>query len=201
MKPMNAGRSISICLLMGAAALLIMACASQEEPALQAITGVETALHAVGDDARKYVPDQYNEALKKLNALKGAYNRTDYKEAIAGAPAALAAVQGLTAAAAAAKVEALKVAASDWSLISASFPAVLSAVEARGVALEKSKKLPEGVDLATARRSIADAQHMWAKAQEAAKAGETDTAVDTAKLAKRRCEQAAKALKMTLPPG
>jgi len=44
-------------------------------------------------------------------------------------------------------------------------------------------------------------QHMWAKAQEAAKAGETDTAVDTAKMAQRRTEQAAKALKMPVPTG
>jgi hypothetical protein len=201
MKPVNTARSISSFLLMGAATLLIAACASQEQPALQAITAVDTTLHATAEDARKYVPEQYNEALKKLNAMKVEFDRSDYKAVIAGGPAALAAAQGLTAAAAAGKAEAMKVAASDWSSISVSLPAFISTVESRGVALEKAKKLPEGVDLPTARRSIADAQHMWAKAQEAASAGQTDTAVDTAKMAKRRSEQAAKALKMTLPPG
>ena len=199
MKPMNT-RSIFSCLLMGAVTLLIAACASQEQPALKAIGGVDAALHATAEDARKYVPDQYNEGLKKLNAMKAAFERSDYKAVIADSPAALAAAQALAASAAAAKEAAMKVAASEWSAMSVSLPALISSVESRGVALEKAKKLPEGVDLPTARRSIADAQHMWAKAQEAAKAGETDTAVDTAKMAKRRSEQAAKALKMTLPP-
>jgi hypothetical protein len=201
MKPMKTTTSISSFLLMGVAALLIAACAGQMEPAQQAIAGVDSALNAAGEDAQRYVPEQYNEALKKLNALKISFNRNDYKAVIAGAPAALAAAQGLTAAAAAGKAEFLKVAASEWSSLSTSVPALISAVEVRGEALEKARKLPEGVDLPTARRSIADARGMWARAQEAASHGRTDSAVDTAKMAKRRCELAAKALKIELPDG
>ncbi len=199
MKLRNTTSSIASFFLTGMATLLMAACASQEEPALQAIGGVDAAIQAAGDDAKRYVPEQYNEVLKKLNALKVAFDRTDYKAVVTGGPAALAAAKALAASAAAAKEEALKVAAGEWTALSESIPKLLGAVEGRGEALEKTKKVPEGVDLATARRSIADAQHMWAKAKEAATAGQTDTAVDTAKMAKRRCEQAAKALKLTLP--
>jgi malonyl CoA-acyl carrier protein transacylase len=181
------------------ATLLIAACASQMEPAHQAIAAVDSALEASGYDAKRYIPEKYNAALMKLNALKVAFNNGDYKVVIAGAPAALAAAQGLTAAAAVGKEEFMKVAASEWSVLNASLPPLVSAVEVRGHALEKTRKLPEGVDLPTARRSLADARGMLAKAQEAANRGRFDTAVDTAKTAKRRLELAARALKLELP--
>jgi hypothetical protein len=200
MKPMKVGKTISSLLLIGAATLLIAACTGQLQPAKQAIAGVESALDSVGVDAKKYIPEKYNEVVKQLNALKTSFNKNEFAAVVAGAPAVLAAAQALTAAAAAGKEEALKAGASEWTALAASMPPLLSSVEVRGEALEKAKKLPEGVDLVTARRVIADAHKMWGQAQEAAAQGRSDAAVDTAKRAKRRIELAAKALKMTLPP-
>lgn len=199
MKPTKTTRLIASFLLMAAATLLISACTGPQKPAQQAIAGVESALDSTGVDAKKYIPEQYNEVVKQLNVLKVAYNKKEYEAVVAGAPAVLAAAQALTAAAAPAKEEAVKAGASEWTTLSAAMPKLLSAVEVRGEALEKARKLPEGVDLITARRVLADAHKMWAQAQDAASQGKSDTAVDTAKRAKRRLELAAKALKMTLP--
>jgi hypothetical protein len=197
---MKTTRLISSFLLLGAATLLIAACTGQQKPAQQAIAGIESALESTGVDAKKYIPEQYNEVVKKLNALKVLFNRNEYEAVVAGAPAVLASAQTLPAAAAIGKEEALKAGASEWATLSALMPKQLSAVEVRGEALEKARKLPEGVDLLTARRVMADAHKMWEQAQQAANQGQSDTAVDTAKRAQRRLELAAKALKMTLPP-
>jgi hypothetical protein len=188
--------SISGICLMGAAALLLAACTSNMEPAHQAIANVSSALDANGDDAKRYVPEKYNEALAKLNAMKVAFNHQDYRDVIKGEAA-----RGLKAAAVAGKDEYMKLAASEWASLSALVPKLLGVVEVRGQAIERAKKRPEGLDLETARRTIVDARKMWTQAQAAADHGRVDTAVDSAKLAKRRCEQAAKALKIELPSG
>jgi hypothetical protein len=199
MKPRTMTTSIPGLLLMGLLAVLTAACASKLEPARQAIASVGSALDATGDDPKRYVPEKYNEALGKLNAMKMAFNRKDYQDVLDGVPAAMAAVQALPAAAAIGKEEYLKRAAVEWTTLSVLVPKLLSAVEIRGEALERSKKPPEGVDLPLARRAIVDGRNMWTQAKASAERGRVDSAVDTAKIAKRRCEQAAKALKMELP--
>lgn len=196
---MTKTQSISGFLLVGVMTLLMAACASQEGPARTAMDGVNAAMSAAQEDAKKYVPEKYNEVLKQVNALKLAFNRRKFEDVIAGAPAAVTAAQGLVPAAAAGKVEYMKVVETDWAALTAAVPALISVVEVQGEKIEKSRKPPEGLDLPTARRGLADARTMWAQAQEAATKGQLEFAVDTAKKAKRRGESAAKALKVALP--
>ncbi len=193
--------SISTFLLIGAATLLLAACASNKEPADQAITAADSALDATVEDAKRYNPVQYNEVLGKLNELKTAYNKKKYDEVVAGAPAVQTAIKGLVEATAAKKEEGMQGYAAEWTALSVSVPAVMDLVEKRGEALEKSKKLPEGVNLLAARRSIADAQNMWKQALAAGSSGRSEAAVVNAKKAEQRARAAARALKLTLPPG
>jgi len=197
---MPKSKSISGFLVVGVMAVLVTACARQEGAAREAMDSVNAAMGAVAKDAAKYVPEKFNEVLKPVNALKVAYNRGDYETVVADAPAVLAAAQALVPAAAAGKVEYMKVMETDWAALKVAVPAIISLVEVQGEKLEKSRKPPEGLDFPTARRGLADARTMWAQAQDAATKGQLEFAVDTAKKARRRGESAAKALKLALPP-
>ncbi len=57
-----------------AAALLLVACANQMEPAKQSIANIESAIAAAAD-APKYIPDQLAAVQAKLADLKAAYDR------------------------------------------------------------------------------------------------------------------------------
>jgi len=199
---MNQTTSISRILLACAAALMLAACSSRklEMPAHQAIAEVENALNSSGEDGKKLMPEQYNEVLGKLNALKTQFNHDQYEAVIAGAPAAMAAVKGLADAIRAKKNEEEQALIAEWPALKESVPAFIADVQRRGIAVEKSRKPPEGVDIATARRYLQDADVMWKQAKAAEGAGRISSAVLSAKKAQQRATTAAKALKMELPP-
>ena len=197
---MNMKKWPSTFLLASAATLLLAACADNVRPADDAITAADNSLDATADDAKLYVPQQYNEVLGKVNALKGSYNRKKYDEVMAGIPAVQTAIKGLADAAAAKKGEAMQAYAAEWTTLSVSVPAVLASVQDRGAALEQSKKPPDGIDFISARRYIQDANARWKQAQAAGDAGRTDAAVINAKKAQERAEAAARALRLALPP-
>jgi hypothetical protein len=161
------------------------------------VADVEAALSAAGADAGKYIPDQLSSAQAKLTELKDAIAKKDYKAVIAAAPAALESAKGLVAAAAAKKDEVMKMATSDWTSLSASLPAMMSAVTSRVAVLSKSKKLPEGVDLAAAKTALADATSSWTKAQADSAAGNVESAAEAAKMVKEKAMAAMTALKMS----
>ena len=90
-------------LSMALAALLLVACANQLEPAKKAIADVEAAIAAAGPDAAQYIPDQLQAVTGQLADLKAKFDKKDYKGVIAAAPALLTQAQGLAGAAATAR--------------------------------------------------------------------------------------------------
>ena len=181
------------------AALLLAACASQMEPSQTAIAGIESAVSTASADAGKYVPDQLSAVQAKLNDLKAAFDKKDYKSVLTGAPALLSDAQGLLGAAALKKEEVMKVMSADWTSMAASLPQLVSAVKSRVDMLSKSHHAPAGVDLAAAKSGLADATAMWGKAQAAFSSGNVEEAVTAAREVKAKAEAAATALKMKLP--
>lgn len=197
---MNIKKSISTFLLISAMTLVLAACADKQKPADQAITAADSALDAVSEDAKQYVPQKYNEVLAKVNALKIAYNRGNYDSVIADAPAAMTAVKGLADVAAAGKAEGMKSFGVEWETLSVSVPKYIEDVQNRGAALENSKKQPEGINLVSARRAIADANARWKQAEASGKEGRMEAAVVNAKKAQQRAEAAAAYLLLPPPP-
>jgi hypothetical protein len=181
------------------AAILIVACANQMEPAKNALDNINATLSAASADAQKYVPDQLASAQSKVAELTAYFDKKDYAAVVTGAPAVLAEVNGLAGAAAAKKDENLKVLGNEWRSLAVSVPQSVTAVQTRIDALSKTKHVPKDIDLTAAKSGLADATSAWEMAQSAFKSGNAPDAVTAGKDAKSKLESAAAALKLNLP--
>jgi len=190
-------------LSMAFAALLLVGCANQMEPAKKAIADIEAAI-AAAPDASQYVPDQLQAVSSKLADLKAKFDQKDYKGVLAAAPALLTEAQGLAGAAASAKEAAmaaeLEAMNAEWAALSASLPAAVEAIESRVNILSKSKKLPANLDAATfesVKTGLADAKSLWEQATAAQASGNMEAAVTAARQVKEKADAALAALGMT----
>jgi hypothetical protein len=195
---MKSNQRITGFLTLCSVAILFVACANQMEPAKNALDNINTTMNAVSADAQKYVPDQFADAQTKVATLTASFEKKDYAAVVAGAPAVLAEVNGLSSAAAAKKDEMAKALGNEWRSLAASVPQSLSAVQTRIDALSKPKHVPKDVDLGAAKSGLADATSAWDKAEEAFKAGNPTDAVTAAKDAQAKLASAAAALKLDL---
>jgi hypothetical protein len=177
-------------LSMALAALLLVGCANQMEPAQKAIADVEAAIAAAGADAAQYIPDQLQAVTGQLADLKAKFDKKDYKGVIAAAPALLTQAQGLAGAAATAR-EAAE---------AGTLPAAVAAIDSRVNILSKSKKLPANLDPATfesVKTGLADAKTLWDQATAAQASGNVEGAVTAARQVKEKADAALAALGMT----
>jgi hypothetical protein len=195
---MKSNQRITGFLTLCSVAIVFVACANQMEPAKNALDNINTTLNSVSADAQKYVPDQFAEAQTKVAALTASFEKKDYAAVVAGAPAVLAEVNGLSGAAAAKKDEMVKALGNEWRSLAASVPQSLGAVQTRIDALSKTKHVPRDIDLGAAKSALADATSAWDKAQEAFKAGNPADAVTAAKDAQGKIASSAAALKLNL---
>jgi hypothetical protein len=195
---MKSNQRITGFLTLCSVAVLFVACANQMEPAKNALDNITTTLNSASADAQKYVPDQFAEAQTKVAALTASFEKKDYAAVVAGAPAVLVEVNGLSSAAEAKKDEMVKALGNEWRSLAASVPQSLSAVQTRIDALSKTKHVPKDIDLGAAKSGLADATSTWDKAQEAFKAGNPSDAVTSAKDAQGKVVSAAAALKLNL---
>lgn len=191
-------------LSMALAALLLVGCANQMEPARKAIADVEAAIAAAGADAAQYIPDQLQAVTGQLADLKAKFDKKDYKGVIAAAPALLTQAQGLAGAAAtarqAAEAAALEAMNAEWTALSGTLPAAVAAIESRVNILSKSKKLPANLDAATfesVKTGLADAKTLWDQATAAQASGNVAGAVTAARQVKEKADAALAALGMT----
>jgi len=180
------------------AAILLVACANQMEPAKNALNNINAILSAASADAQKYIPDQLASAQSKVAELTASYDKKDYATVVTRAPAVLAEVNGLAGAASAKKDENLKELGNEWRSLSASVPVSVTAVQTRVDALSKTKHVAKDIDLNAGKSGLADATSAWDKAQSAFKSGNVEDAVTAAKDANSKLESAATALKVNL---
>ena len=181
-----------------AAALLIVACASQEEPAAKMISDIEALVKAASADATQYVPDQLTDVESKLGALRASFDKKDYKAVLSGAPPVMSAAQGLASAAAAKKDEVLKGLNDEWTSLASALPGNANAIQSRIEFLSKkvNQKMASGVDLDAAKASLSDANLQWSKAQAAFAGGNLKDAVANGKSAKTSYDALAASMKL-----
>ena len=93
---MKSNQRITRFLTLCSVALLFAACVNQMEPAKNALDNINSTLNSVSADAQKYIPDQFAQAQTKVAALTASFEKKDYAAVIAGAPAVLVEVKGLS---------------------------------------------------------------------------------------------------------
>lgn len=176
--------------------LLLAACASQLEPARQAIASIEKAI-AAAPDAAKYIPDQLAAVQSQLAELKTAFDGKDYQAVLNRAPGVLKAAQDLLGDAMLKRDSVVKQMSAEWPALAASLPGLVAKVSEHAAAIAKHP--PAGVDLATAQAASAGATELWGKAQAAFKSNDVESAVTSAREARAKLDSAAAAMKMKLP--
>lgn len=170
-----------------AVALLAVGCASQKEPATQAIAAAESALGAIKEEAAKYAPEQLATVEQRIGELKASLEKGDYKGILTGVPGLTADIASLKGAAESKKAEvmaALEAAKAAWPALAADLPKMVGEIQGRVDALSKSRALPKGIDAAavdSAKAGLGDMKTQWDEATAAFTAGDASVAVEKAK--------------------
>jgi hypothetical protein len=190
--------SISIGLVVVASLFLISCESADKAPAAAAISAAQSALDAVKTEAAKYVPSQVGSVESAIASARAAYEKNDYKAALAGAQDAAAKAKDLGAASAAKKAELAKT----WENVSDGLPKMTEAIQSRVDILSQSKKLPAGLDkekFEGAKAGLASLNQSWTEASDAAKAGNMSDAIAKAQAAKAKAVEVMTALNMQVP--
>jgi hypothetical protein len=183
-----------------AAMLCVLAgCSSKVEPAQRLISDVDRSVRAAAPEAAQYVPDQLRDVQNRLDSLKAAFERDDYAAVQSAAPGVLTAAQALGGAAAARKNAQLKALNQEWSVLAASVPEDVMAIQGRIEMLGRNAgRKPSGVDIDAARTRLSHGASLWSKAQAAFATGNMDEAVTIAKSLESQLQNLAASLKVEL---
>jgi hypothetical protein len=167
----------------GAAAMLMLACSSQKDPAEQAIANIDSSLDAIHDTATKYSPDTLKSVEAQVSTLKQSFAKGDYSGVLAAAPAVTAAVKALRqdaqtksseADAALAKVK------QQWRTLTYEVPKLVADLHTQMDTLSKGRGLPKGVtkaSFASAKDGVASLDAMWSDANNTVSTGDYAGAV------------------------
>jgi len=167
----------------GAAAMLMLACSSQKDPAEQAIAKVDTSLDAIHDAAAKYAPDTLKSVESQVAALKQSFAKGDYSGVLAAAPAVTTAIKALredaqtkssAADAAMAKVK------QQWRTLTYEVPKLVADLHTQVDSLSSTKSLPRGVtkaSFASVKDGVASLDTMWTDANTTVSSGDYEAAV------------------------
>jgi hypothetical protein len=190
-------------LLASLAALVLVGCAGQKEPAEKALASAQSALATIHDAAQKYAPDQLQAVETQLAGMKDSLAKGDYKGVLAAAPALSTAISGLkdTADAKQKDAEAATAQAKDaWGPLSSDVPNMVAAIQSRVDVLSKSHHLPKGVSkdgLASAKSGLDSMKAAWSDASNSAAAGDFTSAVGKAQAMKAQAADIMKSLGMS----
>ena len=185
-----------------AAALLVVGCANQKEPAEKALAQLDSSVAAVRDDAARYAANDLQNVEATLESLKEKLGKGDYKAVLADAPQATAAVNSLKETVAAKKAEAqaaMAAATAEWNSLSADVPKMVDAIQSRVDILSKSSKLPKNVSqdaFNAAKSGLESMKATWGEASAAFASGDAVTAVAKANSVKQQGNEVLQQLAM-----
>jgi hypothetical protein len=178
-----------------AAAMLMLACSSQKEPAEQAIAQVDTSLGAIHDTAEKYAPDTLKAVESQISALKQNLAKGDYSGVLTAAPAVNTAIKALRedaqtkaseADAALAKVK------QQWRTLTYEVPKLVADLHTQVDTLSSGRGLPRGVtkaSFASAKDGVASLDAMWSDANNTVSSGDYAGAVTKAQAVKDKATE------------
>jgi hypothetical protein len=167
----------------GVAAMLMLACSSQKDPAEQAIAKIDNAMDAVHDTAAKFSPDTLQSVQAKVTSIKQSYSKGDYAAVLAAAPEVTAAIADLRKDAFAKSAEADAAEAKvkqEWRNLTYEVPKLVEGLHTQVNNYANSKTLPKGVTksaFASVKDGVASLDAMWTDANNTVSSGDYAAAV------------------------
>jgi hypothetical protein len=167
----------------GAAAMLMLACSSQKDPAEQAIANIDSSLDAIHDTAVKYSPDTLKSVEAQVSTLKQSFAKGDYSGVLTAAPAVTTAVKALRQEAQTKSSEAdaaLAKVKQQWRTLTYEVPKLVADLHTQMDTFSKGRGLPRGVtkaSFASAKDGVASLDAMWSDANNTVSTGDYAGAV------------------------
>ncbi len=181
--------SLALAVLLAAG---LSACASQKEPAEQAVANIDQSLQAVAEKAQKYLPEEFAAASARVDGLKQSLAAEDYSGIVEAAPGIAAEVRKLVADATIRKAQVKYEMGNEWVELVKTMPALIASVDNRIVKLSGGR-LPKGMSRDAFKETVASfdaAKETWGKAADAGNGGDAETAVLLAREARVAIDQA-----------
>jgi chromosome segregation ATPase len=192
-------RIAKMILVFAAATLLATGCARQKSEATKALTAIETSVSALKEDATKYAPDAYNGVNSTLTMLKDSLAKEEYETVLAGTPELQKAVETLKTAIASGKQQ-FETATEEWTVLNASVPKMVEAIQSRVDTLSSSRKLPKNVSkeaFESAKSGLDSMKVTWSEASAEFAEGKAHQAVEKGRVVQAKGQEVLAALGMT----
>jgi hypothetical protein len=160
-------------------------CASQKEPAEQAMAGIEKSLEASGGMLQKYLPERYEEINAKIAALRDDLAKEKFGDVVAGAPAVADALRRAVADSQIRKAQMKVELETVWNDLVKTMPAMIAAVDKK--ISSQGGKPPKDMDRDAYKALVASydaARASWSKAAESIDASNFESTVETAREAR-----------------
>lgn len=143
----------------------LAACASQKEPAEQALAAIEKKFQESGAEIQKYLPDRHAEIAKSIDSLRQNIADKSYGDVVAGARDVENTLKGAVAEARIERAKAQVAMEGEWTELSKSMPAMITAMD-RKIDSQHGRP-PSGMTKDAWKATIADydaARDAWSKA-------------------------------------
>lgn len=132
--------------LIAAAAIGLAGCASQKEPAEQALAAIEKTLEGSGAQVQKYLPERYQEIEARVKALRDALAQENYGDVVADAPAVTDLLRKAVADSAIRRAQLRVEMEAEWAELVKTMPGMIKAMD-RKIAVQGGRP-PAGMDQA-----------------------------------------------------
>lgn len=183
---MKFNRSVEMLAALAVGLVLGLAgCASQKEPAEQAIAAIDKSLEGSGALIQKYLPERYEEINASITALREDLAKEKYGDVVSGAPAVVDALRRAVADSQIRKAQVKIEAETQWADLVKTMPAMLAEVDKK--ISSQGGKPPKGMDRDAYKALVATydaARASWSKAAETIDAANFESAVATAREAR-----------------
>jgi hypothetical protein len=143
----------------------LAACASQKEPAEQAMAAIEKKFEESGAEIQKYLPDRHAEVQKSIEALRASMAEESYGDVVSGAAAAEDALKRAIADSRVKRAQLLVEMESEWNELIKTMPAMISAMDKK-ISSQRGRP-PKGMTADEWKQTIADydaARDAWSRA-------------------------------------
>jgi hypothetical protein len=167
----------------------VAACASQKEPAEQALAALETKFEEAGAEIRKYLPERHAELEASVASLRESMAQEDYGDVVTGAAAAQESLKRAIADSRVARAQMLAAMDTEWTELTQSMPKMIDAMDKK-ITSQRGRP-PKGMTSDAWKQTIADydaARDTWSKAAAEMSRATFEQSVLAARDAKARIE-------------